>query len=267
MHPTPDAVFTDGGATRASQRCLDDLASAWLSSPTRSARGGGGQEQCPRQGLAGGGGSPRRRSVSSDLDYRRGGVSQCGGCSTRRLAPCTTKNRAQHTALACGVVVLSCARVQKRVSTDVSSGPRFPGYRRRLFPWGIGNHTGENNWGFSSFGDFVNRLMCCVTIPFKPKVLVSPRIFQILWLAVGLTENSKRVFGLVGIAVCPWLAVFSSLTIRSLLFAFYARGFRAHIGNKPMVLLNGIITDYALFYIIYYLSNTIAKQYVEFHHS
>jgi hypothetical protein len=37
---------------------------------------------------------------------------------------------------------------------------------------------------FPSFRDFANRPLCCVTILFKPKVLVSPRIFfQILWLA------------------------------------------------------------------------------------
>jgi hypothetical protein len=54
---------------------------------------------------------------------------------------------------------------------------------------------------FSYFGYFANRPLYCVIISFKPKVLVSPKIFQILWLAVGLTENNKRVFGLVGITV------------------------------------------------------------------
>jgi hypothetical protein len=64
---------------------------------------------------------------------------------------------------------------------------------------------------FSYFGYFANRPLCCVTISFKPKVLVSPKIFQILWLAVGLTknnkQNNKRAFGIVGITVLLFAAV------------------------------------------------------------
>jgi hypothetical protein len=59
---------------------------------------------------------------------------------------------------------------------------------------GIGNRTGKLIGDFPILSNYVNQPLCCVTIPFKPKVLVSSRNFQILWLAIGLMENNKRAF-------------------------------------------------------------------------
>jgi hypothetical protein len=67
-----------------------------------------------------------------------------------------------------------------------------------------------------------------------------------------LTEITVERWGCLDLdSLAIGLTVFSSLIIRFfLLFVFYTLGFRANTGDKPMVLLNGIIIGYALFYIM-----------------
>jgi hypothetical protein len=70
-----------------------------------------------------------------------------------------------------------------------------------------------------------------------------------------LTEITVERWGCLDLdSLAIGLTVFSSFDHKFffffLLFVFYTLGFRANTGDKPMVLLNGIIIGYALFYIM-----------------